>query len=72
MEYKGYIALFSFDEKLQLFQGKVSNIHDLITFQGKSMETLRFAFHDAVNDYLTWCKKIGKGPERPNRDQNLL
>jgi predicted HicB family RNase H-like nuclease len=72
MKYKGYIAHFFFDETLQLFQGKVSNIHDLITFQGKSMETLRFAFHDAVNEHLAWCKKIGKDPERPNRVQSLL
>ena len=72
MKYKGYIAHFSYDENLALFQGKVSNIHDLITFQGKSMESLRFAFHDAVNEYLTWCKKIGRVPERPNQDPTLL
>jgi predicted HicB family RNase H-like nuclease len=36
------------------------------------LESLRFAFHDAVNEYLTWCKKIGRVPERPNRSQSLL
>jgi predicted HicB family RNase H-like nuclease len=40
MEYKGYIGLFTFDEKLGLFQGRVSNIKDFITFQGKSREAL--------------------------------
>lgn len=46
MEYKGYKADFSFDEKLELFQGKVSNIHDVITFQAKSIENLGYAFKD--------------------------
>ena len=29
MEYKGYIGLFTFDEKLGLFQGRVSTLSDL-------------------------------------------
>lgn len=66
MEYKGYIGLFTFDEKLGLFQGRVSNIKDLITFQGKSMETLHDSFQDAINEYLAWCKKTGKDPEKPS------
>lgn len=66
MEYKGYIGLFTFDEKLGLFQGRVSNSKDLITFQGKSMETLGYTFKDAINEYLTWCKKNGKDPEKPS------
>ena len=67
MEYKGYVASFTFDEKLELFQGKVSNVHTLITFQGKSMETLRLSFQDAVNEYVVWCKKHGSEPERPSQ-----
>lgn len=64
MEYKGYIGEFTFDEKLNLFQGKVSNIQDVITFQGKSMETLRYAFKDAINEYISWCQKNGKDLEK--------
>ena len=65
MKYKGYIGFFTFDEKLELFQGRVFNIKDLIIFQGKSMETLEYDFKDAINEYLTWCKKTGKDPEKP-------
>jgi predicted HicB family RNase H-like nuclease len=64
IDYKGYIGIFTFDETLELFQGRVSNIKDLITFQGKSMEALNYAFKDAVNEYLAWCKKNGKVLER--------
>ena len=70
MEYKGYSAQFTFDEKQELFQGKVSNIHDLVTFQGKSLETLQYSFRDAVNEYLTWCKKLGNLPEKPFSSSN--
>jgi predicted HicB family RNase H-like nuclease len=66
MEYKGYIGEFTLDEKLDLFQGKISNIQDVITFQGKSMETLRYSFNDAINEYVTWCQKNGKNPEKPS------
>jgi predicted HicB family RNase H-like nuclease len=66
MEYKGYIAEFFFDETLVLFLGKISNIESLFTFQGKSLDALRFAFHGAVEDYLAWCKKIGQDPQSPN------
>jgi len=64
MNYKGYVGLFEFDEKTTLFLGRISNIQDLITFQGKSIETTQQAFHDAVNEYIDWCKKHGKTPEK--------
>jgi predicted HicB family RNase H-like nuclease len=65
MEYKGYIGQFTFNEKIELFQGKVSNINDIIIFQGKSIKTLELSFKDAINEYVTWCKKVGKDPEKP-------
>lgn len=66
MEYKGYIAEFTFDEKLELFQGKVSNIRDVVTFQAKSIENLRYAFKDDINEYIEWSKKYGNKPEKPS------
>ena len=65
MEYKGYIAEFSYDEDRELFKGSVTNIENLIIFHAKSVESLNFAFRDAINDYLFWCKKRGKEPEKP-------
>ncbi len=70
MEYKGYIGKFSFDEKKHIFYGKVSNVKNSITFQWKSIETLRYHFRDAVNDYLAWCLKHGKAPGVPQNDNS--
>ena len=57
IEYKGYIGIFEFDEERSLFYGKVSDIEDLITFQGKSIAQVKEAFEDAVNEHMAWCKK---------------
>jgi predicted HicB family RNase H-like nuclease len=63
--YKGYIGSFAFDEKISLFIGKVSNVSYPITFQGKSVESAKQDFKDAINEYLNWCKKYNKVPENP-------
>ncbi len=65
LEYKGYIGGFDYDEDSDLFEGSITNIKDLILFQGKSMDTLQSDFHDSVNDYIDWYKKRGKEPEKP-------
>jgi predicted HicB family RNase H-like nuclease len=65
VEYKGYIGQFNYDENIDFFEGSIANIKDLILFRGKSIESLRLAFQDAVNDYIEWCKKRGKEPEKP-------
>ena len=63
--YKGYVGSFMFDDKIALFVGRISNVHYPVTFQGKSVESTRQNFKDAVNEYLEWCKKYGKSPEKP-------
>ena len=70
MEYKGYIGEYTFDEKRDLFLGHISNIKGIIMFQGKSIETLRYAFKDSVNEHLAWCLKHGKSPEIPSNDNS--
>lgn len=52
MKYKGYFGEITYDDKAQIFHGEVINSKDIITFQGKSVNELRKAFHDSINDYL--------------------
>ena len=63
--YKGYVGSVTFDEKMSLFLGRVSNVNYPITFQGKSIESVTQDFKDAINEYLNWCKKYDKVPEKP-------
>ncbi len=65
MEYKDYLARVEFDDEANLFHGEVINIRDVITFQGRSVEELRQAFEDSVEEYLTFCAERGEAPEPP-------
>ena len=65
INYKGYIDHFAFDETTNMFYGKVSNTHELITFQGKSVRETQEAFQDAINEHIEWCNKHSKSPEKP-------
>lgn len=56
MEYKGYVGQVNFDDEVGIFHGEVVNTRDVITFQGKSVDEIRHAFHDSVDEYLEWKK----------------
>ncbi|MEZ4707855.1 MAG: type II toxin-antitoxin system HicB family antitoxin [Caldilineaceae bacterium] len=65
MDYKGYIGKVEFDDEANIFHGEVINLRDVITFQGTSVQELRAAFQDSVEDYLAFCAERGEEPERP-------
>jgi len=64
MIYKGYEATVEFDDDAEIFHGEIINLRDVITFQGKSVEELKQAFHDSVDVYLDFCKERGEEPEK--------
>jgi hypothetical protein len=43
--------------------GKIIGTTDLITFEGESVDNLKKAFTEAVEDYLVLCKVAGKEPQ---------
>jgi len=65
MEYKGYFGKVEFDSEAEIFHGEVINIRDVITFEGVSVEELKRAFEDSVDDYLEFCAERGEDPEKP-------
>ena len=65
MEYNGYLGRVTFDDEFNIFHGDVTNIRDVITFQGRSVEELRQAFQDSVDDYFAFCAERGEEPEHP-------
>ena len=65
MTYKGYESVVSFDDETGLFHGEVIDTRDVITFQGQSVNELRKAFRDSVDEYLRFCKERGEEPEKP-------
>ena len=58
MKYKGYFGKITYnDDEAKIFHGEVIGLKDIITFQGKSVNELKKAFQDSINDYLSWCKE---------------
>lgn len=65
MNYKGYIGRVEFDDEAEIFHGEIVNLRDVVTFQGRTVDELRRAFEDSVDDYLAWCAERGKSPDKP-------
>ena len=64
MEYKDYYAKIEYSSENDIFVGSIIGIDDSITFDGKSISELKKSFHEAVDDYLDMCQKIGKEPQK--------
>ena len=64
MTYKGYAARIEYDDDDGVFTGRIAGIRDGVGFHADSVEVLRQAFHEAVEDYLETCAKIGKEPQK--------
>ena len=45
--------------------GQIAGIRDGVGFHADSVDALKEAFHEAVDDYVETCKKIGKNPQKP-------
>lgn len=64
MKYKGYFGEITYDDAAKIFHGEVVGLKDVITFQGRSVNELKKAFQDSINDYLEWCEERGERPEK--------
>nr|WP_249675528.1 type II toxin-antitoxin system HicB family antitoxin [Pseudomonas sp. PIA16] len=65
MNYKGYAARIEYSEEDGLFVGHIAGIRDVVGFHGESVQELRTAFYEAVDDYLSACEKFGRAPQKP-------
>ena len=72
MTYKGYGAKVTFDTDAEVLHGEVVGLRDVITFQATSVDGLKEAFRDSVDDYLAWCAELGQEPERAYAGRFLL
>ncbi|KQP07673.1 antitoxin HicB [Methylobacterium sp. Leaf99] len=72
MRCKGYEALVEYDEEADLFHGEVINLRDVITFQGRSVDELKQALSDSIDDYLAFCAERGEEPEKPYSGQFVV
>lgn len=67
LEYKGYHASIIFDAEDNLFVGSVIGIIDSLSFHGETVGELIGAFHECIDDYLDYCRELGKEPNKEYR-----
>ncbi|MDM3885461.1 type II toxin-antitoxin system HicB family antitoxin [Pseudomonas sp. BCRC 81390] len=72
MRYKGYAARIEYDERDDIFVGRVLGMRDIISFHARSVPELHEAFRDALEDYLADCAEQGITPEKPASGKIML
>ncbi len=65
LEYKGYVGKVEVDLDANILHGEVMYLRDVVTFQGKTVDDIRQAFQDSIEDYLEFCESEGEEPEKP-------
>ena len=64
MSYKGYSARIEYDDDDGIFIGRIAGIRDGVGFHADTVEALREAFREAVEDYIETCARISKEPQK--------
>lgn len=72
MSHQGYTARVEYDERDDIFVGRILGIRSIISFHGDTVVELRSRFEHAVADYLADCEREGVQPEKPASGKLLL
>lgn len=62
--YKGYYGKIEYSAEDKVIYGKIMGIHSLISFESESATDIETEFHNAVDDYLSYCEEEGIEPEK--------
>ncbi len=58
LKYKNYITNIEYSEEDNVFYGKIDGISDLVNFENEDLDRIEQEFHDAVDDYLSFCNYL--------------
>lgn len=72
MTYRGYAARIDYSDEDGCFVGHIAGINDVVGFHGESVEELRDAFVESVDDYLETCEKLNRPPQKPYSGNLML
>jgi predicted HicB family RNase H-like nuclease len=72
MSHKGYTARIEFDERDNIFVGRVLGLRTMISFHGETVAELRAALEMAIDEFLHDCKEQGVRPEKPASGKLML
>ena len=63
-KYGDFLGSVQYSVEDDIFFGKVLGIDDLVTFEGSSVRELKKAFKASVDDYIDFCRKQGRSPQK--------
>lgn len=72
MTYKGYSGTVRFDDEGEILHGEVLGLRDVVTFQGTTVEELKRAFEESIDDYLEFCEERGEKADKPFSGKFLM
>lgn len=72
MSHKGHTARIEFDERDNIFVGRVLGLHTMISFHGETVKELRASFVTAIEEFLRDCKELGVRLEKPASGKLML
>ncbi|MEQ8399138.1 type II toxin-antitoxin system HicB family antitoxin [Thalassobaculum sp.] len=72
MTYKGYSARIEYDDEDGILTGRIAGIRDGVGFYADTVDALRAAFHEAVEDYIETCERVGKEPQKAYSGQVMF
>ena len=72
MTYKGYTARIEYDERDNIFVGRVLGVKAIIDFHGQTVAELRADFKAAIDLMLDDCRARGEAPEKPASGKMML
>ncbi|MDR0441949.1 MAG: type II toxin-antitoxin system HicB family antitoxin [Treponema sp.] len=64
LKYNDFYGSVEYSAADECFFGKIIGTADLVTFEGESVDNLKKAFAEAVEDYLVLCEEAGKEPQK--------
>ena len=65
LKYKSYFGSIECSIEDEILFGKIECINDLVTYEGETVNDIKLAFEEAVDDYLETCSTLGREPEKP-------
>ncbi|PZN71333.1 MAG: toxin-antitoxin system HicB family antitoxin [Candidatus Methylumidiphilus alinenensis] len=72
MTYKDYTARIEFDERDNIFVGRVLGVKAIIGFHGETVADLRTDFEAAIDFMIEDCNARGETPEKPASGNLML
>lgn len=62
LEYKGYRTSIIYDVHAGRLRGTIDGIEDHVDYSSDKIEEIEGEFHKAVDEYLEFCREVGKLP----------